>query len=262
MANFDRLAGIQDIEWKYLSYGKVISALRAADVFTRYFEPAGRVLELGCGGGGLSHFFKNYVGLDTAQRALTVAWRTRSANSVQYICGDASSIPLATNSIDVIVSISTIEHMPNPAEAIREAERVCRKGALLIVPCNDTFGFFYDPINYLRRKYDRPPIPFGAFGYGHISVLSKAEWIRLIERGGFIIEAVEPYDDSILTQLEFFCFSLISLGKAYEDLPVKVLPARWFRFVTAFHRVLHILDFRTQSSFCQCFVVRKPVAAR
>ena len=257
MVDFSAAWKINDIEWKYLSYGKVVSALKVVEIFKAHFDHSASVIDLGCGGGGLSHFMNKYIGVDQSHQALSIARQTSQSQDKQFICGDGSNSPIKSNAIDVVLSISMVEHMDEPKKAIQEAFRISKKRGLLIIPCNDMFGFFYDPINFLRKKWGKPVLERGAFGYGHINVLSKSEWAGMIEDAGFHIDDIVPYDVSLLGQIEFFLFSLFTPDSSYEDIPLKILPGGKFKIITRIHKLISIFDIKTKNSFCQAFIVSK-----
>ena len=48
-------------------------------------------------------------------------------------CNLGESIPLRSNTIDVITSLAVIEHLSNPTNNLKEAYRILRKGGLLIL---------------------------------------------------------------------------------------------------------------------------------
>jgi len=246
---------IKTIEWKYLSYGKVISALRVVELLKEHFAETDTVYDLGCGAGGLSHFIEHYVGLDQLRNAIATAKKTSEGRDSRFVCGDGGQVPFKSGTADIVLSISMVEHMEDPAAAIKEARRICAGRGLLIIPCKDTYGFFYDPINFIRKTFGLAPLARGAFGYGHINVLSKDGWRTMIEDNDFVVEAIEPYDNSLFNQIEFFLFSLLTPNAAYEDIPIKILSENKFRWVARLQKFISLFDIRTRASFCQAFVV-------
>jgi len=252
------LDALDEIEWKYLSYGKTIGAIKAAKIIKELFPNSTSLLDIGCGGGGLAHFVRNYTGLDYSQNAVECAARTNRNSGAHFVCSDAAKSPFANSSFDTVLSISLLEHMENQTTALQEAFRVCRKNAIFILPCRDTFGFLYDPVNFILRKLGTSPIKHGAFGYGHTNLRSQSEWIEMIETNGFQIDTILPYDNSALGQIEFCLFSFLTPGREYEDIPVSSISKRLLNFVNFFHRFFSLIDFQTSTSFCQCFIASKP----
>jgi ubiquinone/menaquinone biosynthesis C-methylase UbiE len=52
---------------------------------------------------------------------------------MQCIIGDAQALPLKENTVDLLSLISTIEHVPDPQQALNEATRVIRAGGELVI---------------------------------------------------------------------------------------------------------------------------------
>ncbi len=245
------------IEWKFQSYGKHVHLVRLLDVAQRIFNPARPVLDIGCGSGGLSHFLEHYVGLDIDVRALQTAAVNRS-NPAEFILADCAALPFKNGSISQFISMSMLEHVPQPAAVIQEIHRVSDGVGMFVLPCADTIPFLYDPVNRIRQHFGLKPVPQGAFGYGHSSLLKLQQWEDLISQSGFKIEESLPFDDMVLGQLEFFFFSLVFRSVPhYSDLPIKTISRLQYVFFNKIHRLLSKIDVRSSMSFCRCFVVRK-----
>lgn len=114
--------------------------------------PDGRVLDLGCGTG---HSWtellpRETVGVDIAPEALTGQEReTRQA--------DMRALPFVQDSFDSVVSIQSIEHVPDPQRVLAEVVRVLRPEgrAILVTPNRLTFGRSDEIIDpYHHVEYD------------------------------------------------------------------------------------------------------------
>jgi ubiquinone/menaquinone biosynthesis C-methylase UbiE len=97
------------------------------------------VLDFGCGNGKLSFRLKergaaSVYGVDLNSAALA---RARDANShgpsVEFLLGGASSIPLPSESVDLIFCISVLEHIMDVDSILREWYRVLRPGGKVLI---------------------------------------------------------------------------------------------------------------------------------
>jgi SAM-dependent methyltransferase len=101
---------------------EVLSWLRAAGLGRQAL-----VVELGCGRGAfrnLSRLF-NYVGLDICFEVLN-----RYIQPPCALQADIENLPLAGRSADFVLSVSTLEHVPNPERALAEIDRILKPGGL------------------------------------------------------------------------------------------------------------------------------------
>ena len=98
---------------------------------------AGRtVVDLGCGGGllavPLAAAGSRVLGVDIARGALR-AGRDRASRSWLPVAGDLCRAPFADACADVVMLADVVEHVADPAAAIREASRLSRTGGHLFV---------------------------------------------------------------------------------------------------------------------------------
>lgn len=84
---------------------------------------------------------------------------------IGLICCSAEDLPFKDNSFDYFISNAVLEHLPREKDAIREINRVCKKGAGLMVAVPLSYWFlnpFLLPVNYVHdkrighlRRYDK-----------------------------------------------------------------------------------------------------------
>jgi ubiquinone/menaquinone biosynthesis C-methylase UbiE len=108
------------------------------------------VLEIACGRGGFSRLLGSLgaevCGADFSSSAVAIA-RERLlaypnlAGAVSYVQADAQKMPFDENTFDVVVSCETIEHVPDPAAAVREMYRVCKAGGMLFLTTPNYLNF-------------------------------------------------------------------------------------------------------------------------
>jgi len=142
----------QDIAGKYESWYRT-SGIRADEQekallkeLIKKFPGARSILELGCGTGHFTRWFQETCGLTAfgmdASRAMLA--EAKRYGSKMLIKGDADNIPLSSNAVDISAFITTLEFLPDPEFAIKEAYRVSKKGILLgVINKNSLLGIKY-----------------------------------------------------------------------------------------------------------------------
>lgn len=89
-------------------------------------------------------------------------------DSLTYVLARAESLPFATGSFDIVLMFEVLEHLPEPALAIREAARVLRPDGLLVMSTRQAWKTHGAPHDYFR--YTR---------YGLEHLLTQAGFGRL-----------------------------------------------------------------------------------
>ncbi len=141
-----------------------------------------RVLEIGCGGGGLLRLLRERgaraVGVDTLESALELA-RDRDLSgfpkpdrSELTRIGEAAALPFCENAFDAIIGQHVVEHLPDVDAALRECGRVLQIGGRLA----------------LATPNARYPDPAHFADADHARVFSPDELCDAITRAGFIVE--------------------------------------------------------------------------
>lgn len=144
-------------DWHFMNYGYVPNAneklLQLPDdpMLQRYSlqmyhylavktEIEGKqVLEVGSGrGGGARHiagYLKPafYTGMDLAQNAVDLANKIHQLPNLKFIQGSAESIPLADNSIDVVINVESCHAYGSCSQFLREVKRVLKPGGYLLL---------------------------------------------------------------------------------------------------------------------------------
>jgi SAM-dependent methyltransferase len=130
-----------------------------------------RVLDLGCGTGNAALLAARagaaVTGVDPAARLLAVARDRAAAEGAQidFVPGDAASIPLAEASIDVIVSVFAVIFAPDPAAAAAEMCRVLAPSGRIVLsawlPTGTIFAMNSAAADTVQRAVGAPPHPMG-----------------------------------------------------------------------------------------------------
>lgn len=113
-----------------------------------------RVLEVGSGLGILAAQAAArvapgmLVGLERAREQLAAARRRLAASGpprLHFCGGDARALPFGGGTFDLVYARYLLEHVADPAGALREMRRVLRAGGRLCVQENDNFALKFDP---------------------------------------------------------------------------------------------------------------------
>lgn len=84
--------------------------------------------------------------LDLPDEKLASQWRARGLDG---IFGSATRLPLPDRSVDLVLAIEVLEHVDDPAEALREIARVASGDVVLSVPREPIWRV----LNVARGKY-------------------------------------------------------------------------------------------------------------
>ena len=111
-------------------------------LFAGNFVTGKDVLDVACGTGiGTAYLRKvgarTCIGLDIDKAAVDYA--TATYRNCSFAEGEATRLALGDNSIDVVVSFETIEHVKDQPRFLAECERVLRPGGLLICSTPNRF---------------------------------------------------------------------------------------------------------------------------
>jgi SAM-dependent methyltransferase len=116
--------------FEYYRSAKVIAFLERAGVAID-----GRVLDAGCGGGGmplsLAEHARFVVGIDPIDRfgdAGVRLARERGLSNLRFARADGLALPFASGAFDLVLSHAVIEHVPNATQYLRECRRVLAPG--------------------------------------------------------------------------------------------------------------------------------------
>lgn len=132
---------------------------RAADLLERDllgwlltgFPGARSALEIGTGTGHFARWMHEMnwkvIGLDVSQPMLAEAIRR---GGPRYVRASAGTLPLADRAFDVALMVTTLEFLPDPALALREAARVVRRGIVLGVLNR------WNPLAWQRKRSGLP----------------------------------------------------------------------------------------------------------
>jgi SAM-dependent methyltransferase len=166
-----KLAALEDTHWWYRERRHL---LRGA---VQHLTP-GRALDIGAAGGGNTRVLR-----DLGWRASPLEYGADGAEvarerGLPVLRADATQLPLADASLDLVVAFDVLEHLTDDDGCVREVHRVLRPGGtfLVAVPCDPRLWSAHDEaVDHLRR-YTRTTLA------------------DLLERGGLEIDRLSSWN--------------------------------------------------------------------
>ena len=125
-------------------------------VLDRLVRPSGKlIVDVGCGGGALvrrlAALGADVIGVEVSEQQLAAAAAEPGA---RYLVGRAQALPLDDASVDVVVFMRSLHHVPpsEMADALREAARVLRPGGVVYVAEPLPEGEFFELISMVEDE--------------------------------------------------------------------------------------------------------------
>jgi cyclopropane fatty-acyl-phospholipid synthase-like methyltransferase len=146
---------------------------------TALLAPGVRILEIGCGRGGLLRALAarglDIVGVETSAERIAESRSAYGALPIRPIVG--ATLPFPESSFDIVLSFDVFEHIPNSGEHLAEVRRVLRPGGwyLLQTP-NKWTNAIFETIRW--RSVSR-------WKADHCSLHSCAQLRRRLQTAGF-----------------------------------------------------------------------------
>ena len=166
-----KLAALEDAHWWYRERRHLLQRAIAG-------MPPGRALDVGAAGGGNTRVLKqhgwNAAALEYGADGADVA-RERG---LAVLRGDATSLPLAEESLDLVVAFDVLEHILDHDAAVAEVHRTLRpQGTFLVaVPADPRLWSDHDVAVDHVRRYTRETLS------------------AVLERGGLTVESMDSWN--------------------------------------------------------------------
>ncbi|MFN7151079.1 MAG: class I SAM-dependent methyltransferase [Microthrixaceae bacterium] len=178
---YDKYASSNPIERRMMA-----GFFECFDRFVAASTPS-RVLEVGAGEGLVArrllerHPELAMAILDLPDPELAANWSDIPAGGVQ---GSVEALPFPDRSVDLVMAIEVMEHVPDPDRAIREIARVSASDVILSVPREPIWRIG----NMARGRY------LGDLGNtpGHIQHWSRAAFVRQVQRHLEVVSVAAP----------------------------------------------------------------------
>jgi ubiquinone/menaquinone biosynthesis C-methylase UbiE len=185
---FARLAEDYDAKWSFYVEATTRETLARLSI-----RPTDRVLDVGCGTGTLLQQLHRacataqLAGVDPVSAMLNVA-RRRLPSTVELREGWADRLPYDDGSFDVVVSCNMFHYIRRPVAALREMNRVLRKGGELVITdwCDDYLACRV--CDWYLRLFSR----------SHVKVYRQRDCLRLLKEAGHVRADIERYKISWL----------------------------------------------------------------
>ncbi len=234
-AEYARMRELEDHYWWF------VSRRRLAFSLLRRFAPEGLTLDLGCGTGAVMAELQSMrpaVGVDLSGTALEFAAERGITGLVK---ADAQALPFADSSFSALVTLDTLEHVPNDVEAAAEIARILRPGGVAIVNV-PAFRWLWGPHDVALmhcRRYKRSEVvqlledagmtvEFASYGVFFLFPVVLA--IRLVDR----LARREP--KVVLPEVPAWANRLLIRMMGLEERLMRLLPLPWGSSVVALAR--------------------------
>jgi SAM-dependent methyltransferase len=146
----------------------------------------GRLLDLGCGTRPYAKLYGELFGMSIAgdfdQRTADLDVRL-----------DATALPFADQSFDLVLFSEVIEHVPDAAKAIAEVARVLRPGGVLLITWPFNYMIHEDPHDYVR---------FTEFGMDRVLRANGMTIEVTVHRGGVLMLGVALMEFLLVNAME------------------------------------------------------------
>ncbi|BDG05824.1 glycosyltransferase [Anaeromyxobacter oryzae] len=182
------------------------------EALLRRRPPPARTLELGAASGAfvalLATAGYDATGLDLSPAVTELA---RTTFDVPILTGPLEEQRLAPGSLDVLILMDVLEHLPDPERTLAEAARVLRPDGLLLVQTPR----FEPDLSFEQMRERQPAFVDQLKPDEHLFLLSRESATELMARAGFAHVLFEP---AIFSEYDmFFVASRAPIPEVPED---------------------------------------------
>lgn len=163
-----------------------ISILDAGYLYWHYYKrnllavshyARGLLLDVGCGNRGYANVFssnvKKYIGLDyPSVRKIHLSDDFNPPD----VWGDAHFLPIKSASVDTVVSLQVLEHLPEPDKAIAEMYRLLKDEGNIILTTHGLYPIHGSPYDYYRYTEYGLTYLLEKYGFQVIKILRNGSY--------------------------------------------------------------------------------------
>jgi SAM-dependent methyltransferase len=151
-ATIDEMSALEDRHWWFVGKRLLVAALLG----DRLGRPGLRVLDVGCGTGGVLAYLASQaetVGVDRSRQARA---HSRRRGIDRIACADMDRLPFAPGGFDLVLMLDVLEHFEDDAAVVASARRLLRPGGALLasVPAFQALWSAHDEAVQHVRRYD------------------------------------------------------------------------------------------------------------
>jgi 2-polyprenyl-3-methyl-5-hydroxy-6-metoxy-1,4-benzoquinol methylase len=175
------------------------AVLRLGPYRPLFQRPPGRLLDVGCGTGDLALAFARHgwqvAGVEPSAAACTHA----AADGVEIHNGTLDDAPWAPGTFDAIVFNHSLEHIPDPADALRRGAALLRPGGMLAVAVPN-FGSWHRRL--FRSRWYQLELP------RHLQHFDASSLSRLVASSGLepVARTTGSMRSTLLQSLQYLAF--------------------------------------------------------
>ena len=143
-----------------------------------YLNKEQDVLELACGTGLITHRLganvRFWEATDYSEAMIRQAKKEHYPETVHFSLQDATALPYAAETFDVIVIANALHIVPDPVKILNDVKRVIKRNGILLAPC------------FIREDgITRKMLLANLLGFRTYSKWNTNEYISFLETNGF-----------------------------------------------------------------------------